>query len=132
MEHNKELININDPAKKHQSCSVTLIHHENLSLIKNTDCPVLLARIRRDSRIMEHITLLQRVAARFPGKLDIYYSLDELLPYLHCIYHVQGTPTFLLLKKGQVKDCLLGIIDYDRLCAVLQDTFFPDSHKETP
>lgn len=123
----------NDFTKRPHIWNATHIHNENLTLAtQEKDCPVLLVCIRKDDKAPEYIHMLQATAQRFEGAIKVYFAFDELIPYLSRTYGLHGTPTFLLLRNGNVLDSLLGTIDYDDLSKILRDTFFsPDTNMHT-
>ncbi|HQI82612.1 MAG TPA: thioredoxin family protein [Deltaproteobacteria bacterium] len=70
--------------------------------------PVLAACIRKDADYDGTLEDLETVAIYAGPCVRICVVLEDLLPFFESRYGVTGTPTFLLVEHGTLKDSLLG------------------------
>jgi hypothetical protein len=73
-----------------------------------SDDSLLLVACIREINCHETLKEIKSVAAFFGPSLNICYALDDMFPYLVKRFSIAGTPTYLLLKNGNVIDSLLG------------------------
>ncbi len=87
---------------------VSHIRIDAMDALRSEEKPVLAACIRDD--LDYHTTLegLETVAIYAGPALRICVILEDLLPFFESRYGVTGTPTFLLLQGGELKDSLMG------------------------
>ncbi len=88
---------------------VTQLRNDNIGvLIGEEDQPVLIACLCRDKDFQGTIQQLEGIAALFPHQLSVCFALEDLLPYFTRRYGVVGTPTFLILRRGNLIETMLG------------------------
>ena len=87
---------------------VTRIRIDTIETVLKGEIPVLVACIRDNRDYPEIIEEIESVAVFSGPDLRVCYALEDLLPYLENRFSVNGTPTFLLISHGELKDSLLG------------------------
>jgi len=88
---------------------VTLLRIDNIGvLIGEEDQPVLIACLCRDKDFQGSMRQLEKIAAWFERQLRVCFVLEDLLPYFAKCYGVVGTPTFLMIRHGNLIDTMLG------------------------
>jgi hypothetical protein len=70
--------------------------------------PVLVACIRDDVDYHDALEGLETVAVFVGPELSMCFVLEDLLSYFETRYGISGTPTFLLIRHGDLMDSLLG------------------------
>ncbi len=85
----------------------TKITNDNIEVI-SPEGPVLLACIHHDDQLDNYLKTLNIVSRWFKEQLQICFAVDEMLPYFMDKYHFEGTPTYILLERGELKGCLRG------------------------
>lgn len=85
---------------------------------------LLVACLRKDSDLADHLRQLGSMAQAFGTEgLAVCYALEELLPYFTGRYGVAGTPTFLMIRGGDLCGTLLGKNPDSSLIRFITDTF---------
>ena len=103
---------------------VTRITADTLdAVLREEDNPVLLACIRNDVNLRETLQALETVAVYAGPAVRVCYATEEILPAAESMYQVTGTPTFLLIKRGELLDRLLGKTSAQGLLLFLGSTF---------
>jgi hypothetical protein len=89
--------------------TVTRIGTETIESFLREDRTLLVAVLRKDPYLLEHLRELMEVAMEFREEiLGACYTLEELLPYFAEHFGVGGTPTYLLIRGGELLGALLG------------------------
>lgn len=70
--------------------------------------PTLLVACIRGTNYHEILEMIESVAIFFGPDLNVCYAREDLFPYFEKRFRVSGTPTFLLIKHGNILDSLLG------------------------
>lgn len=88
---------------------VTQLRNDNIGvLMGEEDQPVLIACLCRDKDFQGNIKQLEGIAASFSHQLSVCFVLEDLLPYFTKRYGVVGTPTFLIIRRGNLIEAMLG------------------------
>lgn len=87
---------------------VTHITIDAIEALLSGEKTVLVACIRKDLDYHETLEELETAAIYAGPSLRICIILEDLLPFFESRYGVTGTPTFLLIQYGELKDSLLG------------------------
>lgn len=89
---------------------------------KEENHPLLVACLKKDIDYHLHLKQLEEVAAFFKNSIRVCFILDDLYTYFKERYGVGGTPTFLVIKNGELVGTLLGknhahnLIEFAREC----------------
>jgi len=95
--------------EKGEIAHFTQLRDDNIGLfMEEEDRPVFIACLRRDKDFQENLNQLKRITAYFGKQLGVYFALEYLLPYFTKRYGIAGTPSFLLIRKGDLIDTMLG------------------------
>ena len=100
------------------------IRMENLSSVLEQEDVTLVACLLQDEGFEGQLDMLARAARILIYDLRLSYITDDLIAYFKTEYGIEGTPTFLLLRKGQSLGRLLGrttteeLIDFARRALV--------------
>ncbi|MBN2299411.1 MAG: thioredoxin family protein [Deltaproteobacteria bacterium] len=88
---------------------VTQLGSDNIGvLMGEEDQPVLIACLCRDKDFQGNIRQLEGIAASFSHQLSVCFALEDLLPYFTKRYGIIGTPTFLIIRQGDLIETMLG------------------------
>ncbi len=87
---------------------VTRIRIDSMEALQDKEKPVLAACIRDDVDYKGMLDTLETVAVYAGPSVRICVIPEDLLPFFERRYGVKGTPTFLLMQGGELKDSLLG------------------------
>lgn len=87
---------------------VTRIRIDAMDALLSEEKPVLAACIRKDVDYNEMLEELETVAIYAGPSVRICIILEDILSIFESRYGVTGTPTFLLIQGGELKDSLLG------------------------
>jgi hypothetical protein len=74
------------------------------------DKTVFMACIRDDIDYQETISEIESVALFAGPSLKVCFALEDLLPYFEKRFSVSGTPSFLIIRNGDLLDSILGKI----------------------
>lgn len=91
---------------------------------KEENHPLLIACLKKDIDYHMHLKQLEEVAAFFRDSISVCFILDDLYTYFKERYGVGGTPTFLVIKNGELLGTLLGknpahnLIEFTRECLI--------------
>jgi hypothetical protein len=89
--------------------TVTRIGTDNVEKLLEEDRPLFIAVLRKDPDLLENLRLIMEVAVEFRDEvLAACYTLEDLLPYFAERFGVGGTPTYLLVRNGELEGSLLG------------------------
>ena len=87
---------------------VRRIRIDTIESVLREEKPVLVACIRDDVDYHETLDGIETVAVFAGPELSICFVLEDLLSYFETRYGITGTPTFLLIRHGDLMDSLLG------------------------
>lgn len=88
---------------------VTQLRNDNIgAVLGEEDHPIFIACLRKDKDYKLNRSQLEKIAAYFGDDITICFALDDLLPYFSERYGVGGTPTFLMIRQGELLDTMLG------------------------
>ncbi|MGO9145205.1 MAG: TlpA family protein disulfide reductase [Desulfomonilia bacterium] len=87
---------------------VRRIRIDTIESVLREEKPVLVACIRDDVDYHETLEGIETVAVFIGPELSMYFVLEDLLSYFETRYGITGTPTFLLIRHGDLMDSLLG------------------------
>lgn len=73
--------------------------------------PVLLACLLKNYEFLNQFETLLGVAEEYSEMLKVCLMDEKDSESLMKRFHIEGTPTYLILERGNVKDGLLGITD---------------------
>lgn len=73
---------------------------------------VLVACIRKDETFQDNKIMLQYVADFYRGQLHVLYALEDMFPYFRDTFSVYGTPTYLIIHRGEVIRNIMGSTPY--------------------
>ena len=91
---------------------------------KEENHPLLIACLKKDIDYHMHLKQLEEVATFFRDSISVCFILDDLYTYFKERYGVGGTPTFLVIKNGELLGTLLGktpahnLIEFTRECLI--------------
>jgi hypothetical protein len=89
--------------------AVTRIGIENIEKFLDEDRALFIAVLRKDPDLLEHLRLIMELALQFKDEvLAACYTLEDLLPYFAERFGVGGTPTYLIVRNGELIGSLLG------------------------
>jgi hypothetical protein len=71
---------------------------------------IFVACIRDDIDYQETMGEIESVALFSGPNLKVCFALEDLLPYFEKRFFVSGTPSFLIIKNGDLLDSILGKI----------------------
>ncbi|HVN70738.1 MAG TPA: hypothetical protein VMU10_01840 [Desulfomonilia bacterium] len=94
---------------------LTTYDHDFIDSISGNDLPALIACIWKDKEFIENVNKVESVARYFHGEMNTYYALEDMYPYFRNKYGITGTPTYLILYKGDVLGTILGKISIQSL-----------------
>lgn len=84
--------------------------------------PVLLACLHPNADITAQAEVLEHVSKVFDQRLKVCLLCEEIPAAFGNIYGIEGTPTYLIVKKNKVVDRLLGQVDPKTLTGFIQRT----------
>ena len=88
---------------------VTQLRNDNIgAVLGEDDHPIFIACLRKDKDYKLNRNQLEKMAAYFGDDITICFALDDILPYFSKRYGVGGTPTFLMIRQGELLDTMLG------------------------
>jgi hypothetical protein len=87
---------------------VRRIRIDTIEYVLREENPVLVACIRDDVSYHETLEGLETAAVFAGPELSMCFVLEDLLSYFETRYGITGTPTFLLIRHGDLMDSLLG------------------------
>ena len=93
--------------------TVDLDHFES-EIIKESR-PVLLACLLKNYEFLNQFEALLDVAEKYRQKLKVCLMDEKDNEGFMRRFHIEGTPTYLLLERGKIKDELLGVTDSETL-----------------
>ncbi len=83
--------------------------------ITTEEKPVLLVCVPRNEQFFEVLRIVERIAKRCGQKLKVCLLEEGFIRPFQERYGVFGTPTFLILVKGEERNRLLGLADEETL-----------------
>ncbi|MGD0819449.1 MAG: thioredoxin family protein [Desulfomonilia bacterium] len=89
---------------------VTRIRIDTIESVLREEKTVFVACIRDDIDYQETMGEIESVALFAGPNLKVCYVLEDLLPYFEKRFSVSGTPSFLIIKNGDLLDSILGKI----------------------
>lgn len=89
---------------------VTRIRIDTIEAVLREEKTVFVACIRDDFDYQETMGDIESVALFTGPNLKVCYVLEDLLPYFEKRFSVSGTPSFLIIKNGDLLDSILGKI----------------------
>ena len=96
--------------------------------------PVLVACIRKDETFHEHKIMLKYVADFYHGQMHVLYALEDMFPYFRDTFSIYGTPTYLIIHKGEVIRSIMGITAYynliEQVNSILSDEVYSQKAPE--
>jgi len=102
--------------------AVSRIGTDTIDKFLGEDRPLLIAVLRKDPDLLEHLRQLMDVAMEFREEVLVAcYTLEDLLPYFADRFGVGGTPTYLMIKNGELLGTLLGKISRKSLIGFIQE-----------
>jgi len=102
--------------------TVTRIGSDNVDRFLEEDRPLFIAVLRKDTDLLENLRLIMEVAVEYKDEvLAACYTLEDLLPYFAERFGVGGTPTYLMVRNGELKGSLLGKNSRKNLEAFIQE-----------
>ncbi|MDD1728406.1 MAG: hypothetical protein LUQ50_04960, partial [Methanospirillum sp.] len=97
--------------------------HDFIDSIAGSYLPVFIACIWNDKDIKENVIKLESIARYFYGEMNVYYALDDMFPYFRNKFGIPGTPTYIVIYKGDVLGTILGKISVQSLIDLLTVMF---------
>lgn len=91
------------------------ITNDTIEALTGHPLPVLIACLRKDNDFQGHLEDLESLAHYFHGKMNVCHALEDVFPYFQKRYGISGTPTYLVLYRGDVLDAVLGKISVQEL-----------------
>jgi hypothetical protein len=89
--------------------AVARIGTDTIEKFIGEDRPLFIAVLRKDQDLLEHLRGLMEVAMEFREEVLVAcYTLEDLLPYFADHFGVGGTPTYLIVRNGELLGSLLG------------------------
>ncbi|HNY63873.1 MAG TPA: hypothetical protein PKM41_00430 [Deltaproteobacteria bacterium] len=102
--------------------AVRRIGTDTIESFLREDRALFIAVLRRDQYLIEHLRQLMDVAMHFREEVLVScYTLEDLLPYFNERFGVCGTPTFLMVRGGEVLGTLLGKSSPSALAGFVQE-----------
>lgn len=92
------------------------------SHIMQSDRTVLIGCLHRGDGYQEQKKIVEETAALFARTLNFYIATGDVLQTIMNIFDVRGTPTYLIIDKGNEIDRLLGQANTERLAAFIKHT----------
>ena len=91
---------------------ISLIRPENFEQeVVGEKKPVLLLCMPRDEQFPNQLKVVEAIARKYRMEIRVGVLEEEFIEAFKKNYRVTGTPTFLLLVKGEEKGRLLGLAD---------------------
>jgi hypothetical protein len=89
--------------------AVTRIGTDTIEGFLGEDRALLIAVLRKDPELLEQLRGLMEVVVEFREEVLVTcYTLEDLLPYFAERFGVGGTPTYLIVRNGELLGSLLG------------------------
>jgi hypothetical protein len=89
---------------------VTRIMINTINSVFLEEKTIFVACIRDDIDYQETMGKIESVALFSGPNLKVCFTLEDLLPYFEKRFFVSGTPSFLIIKNGNLLDSILGKI----------------------
>jgi len=90
---------------------------------------IFVACIRDDLDYQETRAEIESVALFAGPDLKVCIALEDLLPYFEKRFFISGTPSFLIIKNGDLLDSILGKTSAQRLVDFIRP-YMPDLSKQ--
>jgi hypothetical protein len=108
---------------------VTCIKIDTIDAVFREDKTVFVACIRDDIDYQETMGEIESLALFAGPDLKVCFALEDLLSYFEKRFFISGTPSFLIIKDGDLLDSMLGKISVQGLMDFIRP-HMPDLFKQ--